>query len=66
MVPFMAIGVTWVAREATRRWRFGLAVPVAVGVGALVAFVVFLPIWTYQDISVERFDSLMLFDGWVP
>ena len=32
----------------------------------LVAFVVFLPIWTYQDISVERFDSLMLFDGWVP
>jgi dolichyl-phosphate-mannose--protein O-mannosyl transferase len=64
LVPFMAVGVTWVARSAVRRSRWGALVPAVVGIGAAVAFVAFLPVWTYQDISVEHFDRLMLFPGW--
>ncbi len=66
LVPFMAIGVTWAARQASIRWPFGKAVPVVVGVAVLVCFVAYLPIWTYQDISLDRFHALMLFDGWEP
>jgi hypothetical protein len=29
-------------------------------------FVLYLPVWTYHDISIQRFHSLMLFDGWEP
>ncbi len=66
LVPFMAIGVTWTVREVASRWRVGRLAPVIVGVGAVVAFVAFLPVWTYQDISLSRFHSLMLFGGWEP
>lgn len=66
LVPFMAVGVTWAAREATHRWRLGWLAPAVVGIAALAAFWAYLPIWTYQEISEDRFDALMLFDGWEP
>lgn len=66
LVPFMAIGVTWSVRWVAMRWRLGWAVPAAVGSAALVVFVLYLPVWTYRDMSLERFHSLMLFDGWEP
>jgi len=65
-VPFMAIGVTWALHLVARRFRFGVGAAALVGVGAVVAFVAYLPIWTYQDISEARFDDLLLFDGWEP
>jgi dolichyl-phosphate-mannose-protein mannosyltransferase len=66
LVPFMAIGVTWAAREVATRWRFGRVVPVVVGVAAVVVFVLYLPVWTYRDISESTFHTLMLFGGWEP
>ena len=66
MVPFMAIGVTWTAREVATRWRIGRVVPVVVLVAALVVFVLYLPVWTYRDISESWFHTLMLFAGWEP
>lgn len=64
LVPFMAIGVTWAARWVRERWRFGAVVPIVIGVAALTAFVLYLPVWTYRDMSEDWFHTLMLFDGW--
>ncbi len=66
LVPFMAVGVAWSARWASSRWRLGRAAPILIGTAAIVALVVFLPIWTFQDISRSHFDQLMLFGGWEP
>jgi dolichyl-phosphate-mannose--protein O-mannosyl transferase len=66
LVPFMAIGVTWSVRWVAMRWRIGRPLPVVVASAALVAFVVYLPVWTYHDMSLKRFHSIMLFDGWDP
>lgn len=66
LVPFMAIGVTWTTREVASRWRAGRVAPVVVGLVAAVAFWAFLPVWTYQDISLDHFHDLMLFEGWEP
>jgi len=64
LVPFMAIGVAWTARAITKRWRFGIAVPWALLAAASVVFWLYLPVWTFQRITEERFEWLMLFDGW--
>jgi dolichyl-phosphate-mannose--protein O-mannosyl transferase len=61
LVPFMAIGVAWTLRRLGRRW---LTVAVSAAVG--IAFVAFLPLWTHQEIGVDRFDDLLLFDSWEP
>jgi len=66
LVPFMAIGVTWTVRAVATRWRLGRAVPVLVGLAAIAVFVLYLPVWTYRDISESYFHTLMLFGGWEP
>jgi dolichyl-phosphate-mannose--protein O-mannosyl transferase len=66
LVPFMAVGVTWTVRMVAQRWRWGWLAPTVVGVAALVAFVLYLPIWTYMDMSLSWFHTLMLFGGWEP
>jgi len=66
LVPFMAVGVTWAAREVATRWRVGRAVPVVVVVAAIVVFVLYLPVWTFRDMSESTFHTLMLFGGWEP
>src|SRR5436190_5230101 len=66
MVPFMAIGVTWTAREIATRWRAGRFVPYVLVGAALVAFALYLPVWTYRDMSESWFHTLMLFAGWEP
>ncbi|MEY2420219.1 MAG: dolichyl-phosphate-mannose-protein mannosyltransferase [Acidimicrobiaceae bacterium] len=66
LVPFMAIGVTWSVRWVALRWRVGRPLPIVVAAAVLVAFLLYLPVWTYHDMSLRRFHSLMLFDGWEP
>ena len=66
LVPFMAIGVTWTAREIATRWRIGRVVPYVVAVASVVALGFYLPVWTYMDISESWFHTLMLFPGWEP
>lgn len=66
LVPFMAIAVTWAVRWVAPRGPIGRAAPVVVLSAVLIVFVLYLPVWTYQDISLKRFHSLMLFGGWEP
>lgn len=66
LVPFMAVGVTWTSRWVTSRWRLGRLVPIVIGTAAIVALVAFMPIWTYEEISLSHFHRLMLFGGWEP
>ena len=66
LVPFMAVGVTWALWWCARRWRAARFAPLLVAVAAVVVFALYLPVWTYRDMSEARFDSLMLFDGWEP
>jgi dolichyl-phosphate-mannose-protein mannosyltransferase len=66
LVPFMAIGLAWTCRAAVLRWRVARPLPIVVAVAATVAFALYLPVWTYQDISEDWFHTLMLFPGWEP
>jgi dolichyl-phosphate-mannose--protein O-mannosyl transferase len=66
MVPFMAIGVTWACRWLALRWRVARPLAPTIALAAVVVFALYLPVWTYQSISLDRFHDLMLFDGWEP
>jgi len=66
MVPFMAIGVTWTARQIATRWAPGRVVPFVILVAAFIAFGLYLPVWTFREISQSWFHTLMLFGGWEP
>ncbi len=66
LVPFMAVGVTWTIRAVVTRWRVARALPFVVGAAAIVVFALYLPVWTYLDMSEDRFQTLMLFEGWEP
>ena len=63
-VPFMALGLVWCLREATRRSRFGRPLTVMVTVAVVVCAVVFLPLWIGLWVSPEHLERLLLFDGW--
>jgi dolichyl-phosphate-mannose--protein O-mannosyl transferase len=64
LVPFMALGLVWCLREATRRSRFGRPLTVMVTVAVVVCAVVFLPLWIGLWVSPEHLERLLLFDGW--
>ena len=64
LVPFMALGLTYSLRALWDRGGASRVVPVGVVLAAFLAFVAFVPIWTFSTIPQERFDLLTPFADW--
>lgn len=64
LVPFMAIGLTWVVSDlwaTPRPWRWvAPVVPVAV----IVVGLLYLPLWMGEPISHDYLDRLQFIEGW--
>ncbi len=64
LVPFMALGVVWALREATRRWSVGPLLTGLVTAAVIGCAVLFLPLWLGLWVSSEHLERLLLFEGW--
>ena len=64
LVPFMAIGLTYSLRALWARGGALRLVPGGVLLAAFLAFVAFVPIWTFSTIPQSRFDLLTPFPDW--
>ncbi|MET0666742.1 MAG: glycosyltransferase family 39 protein [Acidimicrobiales bacterium] len=64
LVPFMAIGLTYSLRAVWDRGGALRLVPGGVLLAAFLAFVAFVPIWTFSTIPQTRFDVLTPFADW--
>ena len=64
LVPFMAIGLTYSLRALWDRGGALRLVPGGVLLAAFLAFVAFVPIWTFSTIPQTRFDLLTPFADW--
>jgi dolichyl-phosphate-mannose--protein O-mannosyl transferase len=64
LVPFMAIGLTYSLRAVWDRGGALRLVPGGVVLAAVLAFVAYVPLWTFSTVPQERFDLLTPFPDW--